>query len=77
VFFLAPDDPRTRALRAEFVAGLEAGRPAAVVVLPERGAGAPFARLDAFPDLARLLGERYTIAVEGWGYRIYARRPGA
>ena len=76
VFFLDSEDPRTRALRAEFVAGLEAGRPAAIVVLPERGAGSPFARLDTFPALTRLLEQRYTVAVEGWGYRIYGRRPG-
>jgi hypothetical protein len=32
-------------------------------------------RLRALPGLARLLDRAYTLAVEGDGYRIYAKRP--
>jgi len=75
-FFDRATDPRIQALRAEFVAGLEAGRPAAIVVFPARGSTGPYGRLADFPALNQLLDRRYTIAVEGTSYRIYARRAG-
>jgi hypothetical protein len=73
-FFHHVDDPRTEALRAEFLAGLTAGRPAAVVVLEDGWPERSYRRLDAFPALGRLLAESYPVAVEGPGYRIYAPR---
>jgi len=34
-------------------------------------------RLGELPGLTRLLDRAYTLAVEGDGYRIYAKRPGS
>jgi hypothetical protein len=68
------DDPRIQALRAELVAGLERERPAAVVVLEESWPELGYARLAAFPELARTLDRSFTLAVTGAGYRIYAKR---
>jgi hypothetical protein len=73
-FFHDVDDPRIAALRAEFVGGLERGRPAAVVVLEESWPELGYARLATFPELARLLDRSFTLAVTGEGYRIYAKR---
>jgi hypothetical protein len=73
-FFHHPDDPRIRALRAELVAGLTAGRPAAVVVLEESWPGLGYDRLATFPELVELLERSFTLAVTGPGYRIHAQR---
>jgi hypothetical protein len=76
-FFHDEADARIQALRAEFARDLEQGRPTAVVVFraPWRGSG--YERLDGFPAVARLLERDYTLAVEGDGYRIYAKRAGS
>ena len=69
-------DPRIEALRTEFLTGLEAGRPAAIVVLeeswplPEVG----YRRLDTFPQLRHYLERAYGPPLERPGYRIYAKR---
>lgn len=73
-FFHDVADPRIQALRAELVAGLERGRPAAIVVLEESWPEPGYARLAAFPELARTLDRSFTLAVTGAGYRIYAKR---
>jgi hypothetical protein len=73
-FFHDAGDPRIEALRAEFLAGLTAGRPAAVVILEESWPVPGYDRLEAFPALRRTLDEAYTVAVEGVGYRIHAKR---
>jgi 4-amino-4-deoxy-L-arabinose transferase-like glycosyltransferase len=73
-FFHDESDPRIQALRAEFLAGIERARPAAIVVLKETWHRPGYTRLDEWPGLMRLLGERYTLALEGDGYRIYAKR---
>jgi hypothetical protein len=73
-FFHDVADPRIQALRAELVAGLERGRPAAIVVLEESWPEPGYARLVAFPELARTLDRSFTLAVTGAGYRIYAKR---
>jgi hypothetical protein len=73
-FFHDVGEPRIEALRAEFLGGLEAGRPAAVVILEDSWPVPGYGRLDAFPALRRTLAESYTMAVEGAGYRIYAKR---
>ena len=73
-FFHDVTDPRVQALRAELVAGLERGRPAAVVILEESWPEPGYARLAAFPELARMLDRSFTLAVTGSGYRIYAKR---
>jgi hypothetical protein len=73
-FFHDVGDPRIEALRAEFLTSLEAGRPAAVVILEDGWPVPGYGRLDAFPALRRTLDESYTVAVEGTGYRIHAKR---
>jgi hypothetical protein len=74
-FFHDVADPRIQALRAELVAGVEAGRPAAIVVLRDTWNRKGYDRLGELPGLTRVLERAYTLAVEGDGYRIYARRP--
>jgi hypothetical protein len=76
-FFHDVADPRIQALRAEFVAGLERRRPAAVVVMREAWPRPGYERLDAFPSLRDLLARDYVLAVDGDGYRIYAKRSGS
>jgi hypothetical protein len=73
-FFHDVGDPRIEALRAEFLQGLESGRPAAVVILEDSWPVPGYGRLDAFPALRRALDESYTVAIEGAGYRIHAKR---
>ena len=73
-FFHDERDPRIRALRAEFVGDLERGRPAAVVVFRDTWRRQGYERLKEFPAVDRLLEREYTLAVEGDGYRIYAKR---
>lgn len=75
-FYVWTTDPRIQALRAEFMAGLEARPPAAIVAFPGRGAQGPYGRLADFPALNQFMERRYALAAEGPGYRIYARRPG-
>jgi len=75
-FFHDVGDRRIEALRAELIEGLEAGRPAAIVVLeeswpdPDRG----YDRLETFPRLLEYLARVYAPPLEGPGYRIYAKR---
>jgi dolichyl-phosphate-mannose-protein mannosyltransferase len=73
-FFHDEGDARIQALRAEFVRGLERGRPSAVVVFRDTWRRPGYERLDGFPAVARLLERDYTLAVDGDGYRIYAQR---
>ena len=73
-FFHDEWDPRIQALRAEFAGDLERGRPAAVVVFRDTWRRQGYERLKEFPAVDRLLESEYTLAVEGDGYRIYAKR---
>jgi len=73
-FFHDQDDPRIRALRAEFARGLEIGQPAAIVVFRDTWNRQGYGRLSDFPEVQRLLEDSYRLAVEGDGYRIYAKR---
>ena len=73
-FFHDEADPRIQALRAEFAAALEAGRPAAIVIFRDTWNRAGYDRLQEFPAVSRLLERVYEIAVDGDGYRIYVRR---
>ncbi|MGH7384691.1 MAG: glycosyltransferase family 39 protein [Candidatus Rokuibacteriota bacterium] len=68
------DDPRIEALRAEFLGALGAGPPAAILVLEESWPVPGYGRLDTFPALRRRLEQSYLPAVDGAGYRIYAKR---
>ena len=73
-FFHDTADPRIRALQAEFVTGLETGRPAAIVVLKESWNRPGYDRLGELPGLLPLLDRAYSLAVDGGDYRIYAKR---
>ena len=73
-FFHDERDPRIQALRAEFVGDVERGRPAAVVVFRDTWRRQGYERLNDFPAVDRLLEREYTLAAEGDGYRIYAKR---
>jgi Dolichyl-phosphate-mannose-protein mannosyltransferase len=73
-FFHDETDPRIRALRSEFMMGLETGRPAAIVVLKESWNRPGYDRLRELPGLQPLLDRAYILAVDGDGYRIYAKR---
>lgn len=73
-FFHDERDPRVQALRAEFVGALEAGPPAAIVVFRDTWNRPGYDRIEEFPALRRLLEGAYRMAVEGDGYRVYAKR---
>ncbi len=73
-FFHNTGDPRIQALRGELVTALAARRPAAVVVLRDTWNRRGYERLRDWPDLERVLARSYRLAVEGDGYRIYAKR---
>ena len=73
-FFHDESDPRIQSLRREFTQALAAAPPAAIVVLHDSWPAVGYGRLDRFPALAALLDARYTLAREGAGYRIYAKR---
>jgi len=73
-FFHDLADPRIQALQREFVAGLEAGQPAAIVVMRDTWNRRGYERLQTVPGLPQVLDHAYTLAVEGDGYRIYAKR---
>ncbi|MET0849843.1 MAG: glycosyltransferase family 39 protein [Candidatus Rokuibacteriota bacterium] len=76
-FFHHTDDPRILALRREFAAGLEAAPPAAIVIFRNDWLRNRYDRIDELPAVASLLERRYTLAVEGDGYRIHAKRSGS
>jgi hypothetical protein len=73
-FFHHVDDPRILALRREFAAGLQAAPPAAVVIFRDDFVRDGYDRVDQLPGVASLLERGYTLAVEGDGYRIHAKR---
>ena len=76
-FFHDERDPRIQALRAEFAGDLERGHPAAVVVFRDTWRRQGYERLKEFPAVYLLLEREYRLAVEGDGYRIYAKRAGS
>jgi hypothetical protein len=72
-FFHEPERPVVRAIRAEFVAALEA-RPPRFIVLMRGWPSGDYDRLRYFPALAELLARRYDVVVTREGHRLYARR---
>jgi len=72
-FFHEPERPVVRAIRAEFVAALEA-RPPRFIVLMRGWPSGDYDRLRHFPALAELLARRYDVVVTREGHRLYARR---
>jgi hypothetical protein len=73
-FYHHVDAPMIQRLRAELVRDLAARPPALVVVWQAGWPSGGYERLDTFPALKTWLGERYAIAHQGDGYRIYAKR---
>jgi hypothetical protein len=73
-FFHDVGHPTIRALRAELVAGLDRSPPRFIVLFRRGWPRGREERIDQFPELARLLRERYLIAVGREDYVIYAKR---
>jgi hypothetical protein len=73
-FFHDAADARIQALREEFARDLERGRPTAIVVFKNTWRRPGYDRLDELPAVTELLSRDYRLAVDGDGYRIYARR---
>ena len=75
-FFHHPGSAMIQRLRGELMRDLRV-RPPALVVLWEPGwpAGG-YERIEAFPALAAWLADHYTLAHQGDGYRIHAKRHG-
>ena len=73
-FFHDQTDPRIGALKATLMTELQAGRPAAIVAMRDTWNRQGYDRLEQIPGLTTLLDRDYTLAVEGDGYRIYAKR---
>ena len=72
-FFHHVDEPGIRRLRAELVGGLRARPPAAIVLWDAGWPVGGYDRIQGFPALADVLAG-YTLARQGDGYRIYAKR---
>jgi hypothetical protein len=75
-FFHEAERPVVRAMRAEFIAALEA-RPPRFIVLMRGWPSGDYDRIRYFPALADLLARRYDVVVTRDGHRLYAKRPGA
>jgi hypothetical protein len=75
-FFHEADRPVVRAMRAEFVAALEA-RPPRFIVLMRGWPSGDYDRIRHFPALAELLARRYDVVVTREGHRLYTKRAGA
>jgi len=75
-FFHEADRPVVRAIRAEFVAALEA-RPPRFIVLMRGWPSGDYDRIRYFPALAELLARRYDVVVTRDGHRLYVMRAGS
>jgi hypothetical protein len=75
-FFHEADRPVVRAMRAEFIAALEA-RPPRFIVLMSGWPSGNYDRIRYFPALAELLARRYDVVVTREGHRLYAKRAGS
>jgi dolichyl-phosphate-mannose-protein mannosyltransferase len=73
-FFHDTDHPVIRALRAELIAGLDLSPPRFIVLFRRGWPSGREERIKGFPELARLLAERYVVAVGREDYVIYAKR---
>lgn len=73
-FFHDVDTPVVRALRRELVEGLVAHPPRFVVLFARGWPAGGYERVEAFPELARLLATRYRLDREADGFRVYAKR---
>jgi hypothetical protein len=73
-FFHDVERPAIRALRAEFIDGLESRPPRYIVVFRTSWPRGGYERLERFPELARLLTTRYVVEAKQPMYTIYAKR---
>lgn len=76
-FFHDIETPMVRELRRELVRGLERRPPRCVVVFVGGWPTGGWERFGSFPELERLLADRYREAGRGDGYIIYAQRNGS
>jgi len=76
LFFHEAHLPVVQALRAEFVAALEAAPPRFIVLMRGSAIAGDYDRIRDFPALAELLARRYDVVHTRDGYRLYARRAG-
>jgi hypothetical protein len=74
-FFHEPERPVVGAMRAEFIAALEA-RPPRFIVLMRGWPSGDYDRIGSFPALAELLARRYDVVVTREGHRLYVKRAG-
>ena len=75
-FFHEAHLPVVRAMRAEFVAALEAAPPRFIVLMRGSSISGDYSRIKDFPALAELLARRYDVVHTRDGYRWYVRRAG-
>jgi hypothetical protein len=73
-FFHDVSDPRIQALRGEFLHALAGAPPSHIVIFRDTWNREGYQRLRDWPALERFLDRSYALAVDGDGYRIYARR---
>ena len=76
-FFHDTGRPAIRALRAEFVSGLDLRPPRYIVVFRQGWPSGGYERIDGFPEFSRLLATRYGIDMRRPAYTIYAKRDGS
>ena len=76
-FFHDTDRPAIRALRAEFIAGLDRAPPRFIVLFRRGWPSGRDERIKGFPELVRLLADRYAIAVGRPDYVLYVKRDGS
>ena len=76
-FFHDTGQPVIRALRAELMAGLDLSSPRFVVLFRRGWPSGREERIYTFPELSRLLAERYVIAAAREDYVLYAKRDGS
>jgi dolichyl-phosphate-mannose-protein mannosyltransferase len=76
-FFHDTGQPVIRALRAELMAGLDLSSPRFVVLFRRGWPSGREERIHTFPELSRLLAERYVIAAPREDYVLYAKRDGS
>jgi hypothetical protein len=73
-FFHDAGTPVVQALRRELVGGLVACPPRFIVLFGRGWPAGGYERVEAFPELARLLATRYRLDRDADGFRIYAKR---
>ena len=76
-FFHDVNTPVVRGLRAELMSDLSARPPRLIVIFQHGWPAGGYERVEAFPELQRLLESTYRSDAAGEGYVIYAKRDGS